>query len=152
MQRIFYSAIFVAMAAACAGSSTMSDTGLIQIKSNHDVNATADRLESTLKEKGMNVFARVPHSAGAAKVGLELKPTVLLLFGNPKAGTPLMQESRTVGIDLPQKMLIWEDDAGDVWLTYNDPAYLARRHGLKNETAIAKISGALSNFAQAAAQ
>lgn len=148
---IFFTALVAGALTACGGSN-MSDNGLIQIKSNHGVVDTADRLEADLKEKGMNVFARVPHSQGAAKVGLELKPTVLVLFGNPKAGTPLMQESRTVGIDLPQKMLIWEDDAGDVWLTYNDPAYLGRRHGLKNEAALSKIAGALANFAQAASE
>ncbi|MCR9143887.1 MAG: DUF302 domain-containing protein [bacterium] len=130
----------------------MSEDGLIRIKSNQSVEQTADRLEAALQAKEMKIFGRVPHSAGAAKAGLELKPTLLILFGNPKAGTPLMQESRTVAIDLPQKMLIWEDDAGAVWLAYNDPAYLARRHGLKNEAVLSKIAGALEAFARAATE
>lgn len=98
--------------------------GLITVHSAHDVNTTADRMEAMLKNKGMTVFARVNHAAGAEKVGKTLRPTQLLIFGNPKAGTPLMQCRQQVGIDLPQKALIWEDADGQVWLTYNDPKYL----------------------------
>ncbi len=136
---------------ACGDGSAAGD-GLIKVKSNHSVGDTADRLEATLKEKGMRLFARVPHSDGAASVGLELKPTLLVLFGNPKAGTPLMQQQRTVAIDLPQKMLIWEDAAGAVWLAYNAPAYLKARHSLPDSPVIEKITGALANFAQAATE
>lgn len=141
--------ISAATVTAC-GDRASADNGLIKVKSNYSVSETADRLESTLQAKGMRVFARVPHSDGAARVGLELKPTLLMLFGNPKAGTPLMQQQRTVAIDLPQKMLVWEDDAGQVWLAYNDPAYLKARHSLPDSPVLGKITGALASFAKAA--
>ena len=134
---------FVSMASA--------DNGLISIKSSHDVQGTADRLENTLREKGMTVFIRINHAEGAQKVGKKLRPTELVVFGNPKVGTPLMQCSQSVAIDLPQKALIWEDEAGHVWLSYNDPRYLAKRHGItKCVNVIKKIEKALSNFAHAA--
>jgi uncharacterized protein (DUF302 family) len=98
-----------------------AEPGLISVKSSHDVKNTADRLETVLNEKGMTVFLRVDHTEGARKVGQELRPTELVIFGNPKVGTPLMQCSQTVAIDLPQKALIWQDESGQVWLTYNDP-------------------------------
>ena len=125
--------------------------GLISIKSSHDVQRTADRLENTLREKGMTVFIRINHAEGAQKVGKKLRPTELVVFGNPKVGTPLMQCSQSVAIDLPQKALIWEDEAGHVWLSYNDPRYLAKRHGITEcLNVIKKIEKALSNFAHAA--
>jgi uncharacterized protein (DUF302 family) len=127
--------------------------GLITVKSSHDVKNTADRLENILKEKGMNVFLRIDHTEGARKVGKELRPTELLIFGNPKVGTPLMQCSQTTAIDLPQKALIWQDESGQVWLTYNDPHYLATRHGIDGCKAVLdKVKNALKNFAQAATQ
>lgn len=125
--------------------------GIVSLKSSHSVSATLDKLEAILKEKGMNVFARVPHSEGAKKAGMELRPTELLLFGNPKVGTPLMQCSQTVAIDLPQKALAWQDKDGQVWLSYNDPQYLNQRHGLDDcAEVLKKVSGALNNFATAA--
>jgi uncharacterized protein (DUF302 family) len=125
--------------------------GLINIKSSHNVKGTADRLENTLREKGMTVFIRINHAEGAQKVGKKLRPTELVVFGNPKVGTPLMQCSQSVAIDLPQKALIWEDEAGHVWLSYNDPKYLAKRHGITEcVNVIKKIEKALSNFAHAA--
>lgn len=125
--------------------------GLISIKSSHDVQRTADRLENTLRGKGMTVFIRINHAEGAQKVGKKLRPTELVVFGNPKVGTPLMQCSQSVAIDLPQKALIWEDEAGHVWLSYNDPRYLAKRHGITEcVNVIKKIEKALSNFAHAA--
>ena len=106
-----------------------------------------------LKQKGMTVFARVDHSAGAAKVGKALRDTQLVLFGNPKVGTPLMQCAQSVAIDLPQKALIWKDEAGQVWLSYNDPAYLATRHQIQGcDEVLEKVSGALAKFSQAATQ
>jgi uncharacterized protein (DUF302 family) len=127
--------------------------GLITVKSSHDVKNTADRLENILKEKGMNVFLRIDHTEDARKVGKELRPTELLIFGNPKVGTPLMQCSQTTAIDLPQKALIWQDESGQVWLTYNDPHYLATRHGIDGCKAVLdKVKNALKNFAQAATQ
>ena len=99
----------------------------------------------------MTVFIRINHTEGAQKVGKKLRPTEILIFGNPKVGTPLMQCKQSVAIDLPQKALIWEDEAGQVWLSYNDPKYLADRHGItKCVGVIKKIQKALSNFANAA--
>ncbi len=132
-------------------SLAFADNGLISIKSSHDVQRTADRLENILRGKDMTVFIRINHAEGAQKVGKELRPTELLIFGNPKVGTPLMQCSQSVAIDLPQKALIWEDEAGHVWLSYNDPKYLAKRHGITEcVNVIKKIEKALSNFAHAA--
>ena len=108
----------------------MAADGLITIPSSFGAEETADRLESEITGRGMTVFARVDHAAGAAQVGMTLRPTELLIFGNAKGGTPLMQSVQTIGIDLPLKALVWQDDAGVTWLSYNDPASLARRHGL----------------------
>ena len=130
-----------------------AESGLVSVKSVHDVKATTDRLENILKEKGMNVFIRINHAEGAKKVGKELRPTELLIFGNPNVGTPLMQCAQTVAVDLPQKALIWQDEAGQVWLTYNDPQYLAERHGMTEcGEVLQKVTTALSNFAKAATQ
>jgi uncharacterized protein (DUF302 family) len=108
----------------------MSDDGLITIASKFSVKETIDRLASTVTSKGMTVFGRIDHGAGAAQVGMPLRPTEVLIFGNAKGGTPLMQAKQTIGIDLPLKALAWEDAEGKVWVTSNDPAWLARRHGL----------------------
>ena len=127
--------------------------GLVAVKSSHDVKATADKLESVLKEKGMTVMARVNHQQGAEKAGMELRPTEVVIFGNPKVGTPLMQCAQSVAIDLPQKALIWEDANGEVWLGYNNPEYLKNRHSIEGcDEVLEKISGALGNFATAATQ
>jgi uncharacterized protein (DUF302 family) len=115
----------------------MHEDGLITIASNHAVKATIDRLAADLAAKGITIFARIDHAAGAAEVGLPLRPTELLIFGNPKAGTPLMQSRQTIGIDLPLKCLSWQDEAGLVWLSYNDLSWLAQRHGLDAEVAAA---------------
>ena len=137
--------IFIFISPALAGN------GLITVKSNHDVAATADRLENALKTKGMTVFARINHAEGARKVGKQLRPTQLVIFGNPKVGTPLMQCSQSIAVDLPQKALIWEDDKGQAWLSYNDPDYLAKRHGITAcGEVLAKVTKALQNFAKAA--
>ncbi len=125
--------------------------GVVDVKSNHSVADTADKLVAALEAKGMTVFARVDHAAGAATIDADLRPTELVLFGNPKVGTPLMQCSQSVGIDLPQKALIWEDSEGQVWLSYNDPTYLVTRHDLGDcEEVLGKVSKALANFAAAA--
>ena len=132
-------------------SQAYADNGIISVKSSHEVKATADRLENTLKQKGMTVFVRINHAEGAQKVGKKLRPTELVVFGNPKVGTPLMQCSQSTAIDLPQKALIWQDDQGQVWLSYNDPNYLVERHGITGcDEVIKKIEKALSNFAKAA--
>jgi uncharacterized protein (DUF302 family) len=128
-----------------------ADNGIISVKSSHEVKATADRLENALKRKGMTVFTRINHAEGAQKVGKKLRPTELVVFGNPKVGTPLMQCSQSAAIDLPQKALIWEDQEGTVWFSYNDPNYLVERHGITQcAEVIKKIEKALSNFAKAA--
>jgi len=132
-------------------SVTYADNGIISIKSSHDVKTTVDRLEDKLREKGMTVFIRINHAEGAEKVGKKLRPTELIIFGNPKVGTPLMQCGQSVGIDLPQKALIWQDESGQVWLSYNDPKYLANRHSIKEcSEVIKKIEKALGNFAKMA--
>jgi len=106
------------------------DHGIVRIASSHSVGVTMDHLESLLKERGIIVFARIDFSGDAARAGLTLRPEQLLIFGNPKAGTPLMQAAATAGLDLPLKALIWEDADGKTWLAYNTPQYVVRRHGL----------------------
>ena len=108
----------------------MAADGLITRESRFTAAETLARLEGEITARGMSVFARVDHAAGAAAAGLALRPTTVVLFGNAKAGTPLMQESQTIGIDLPLKALVFEDEAGKVWLAYNDPRWLAARHRL----------------------
>jgi len=125
--------------------------GLITVKSAHSAKATMDRLEKIVKERGMTVFNRIDHAAGAAKIGKKLRATELLVFGNPAGGTPLMECEQTTGIDLPLKALVWEDAAGQVWLGYNDPAFLAQRHGAVNCPVVANLQKALAGVAQAAA-
>jgi uncharacterized protein (DUF302 family) len=129
----------------------MADNGLVHVKSVHDVKTTADRLEKILNEKGMTLFNRIDHTAGAQKVGHTLRQTELLIFGNPNVGTPLMLCSQTAAIDLPQKALIWEDKSGQVWFSYNNPKYIKHRHNVNGcDDVIGKIGKALGNFAKAA--
>lgn len=129
-----------------------ANNGIITKKSTNSVGATLDCLEKTLKAKGLTVFARVNHTAGAKKVGLSMRPTELLVFGNPKMGTPLMNSNQTMGLDLPMKALAWEDAKGQVWVSYNDPAYLANRHTVTDHPAIIKkMTGALGMFTDRAA-
>jgi uncharacterized protein (DUF302 family) len=130
----------------------MADNGLITLASQHAVKATIDRLETAAKTKGLTIFARVDHAAGATTVGMPLRPTELLIFGNARGGTPLMQLAQTIGIDLPLKALAWEDAAGKTWLSYNDPAWLAARHDIAEQGAtVAKTLGnALAALAQEA--
>ena len=127
--------------------------GVIQLKSDHSVAATADKLVNALTGKGLTVFAEIDHAAGAEEAEMTLRPTELIVFGNPKVGTPLMQCAQTTAIDLPQKALVWEDEDGQVWLGYNDPAYLKERHGLEGcDEALEKVATALDNFARMATQ
>ena len=152
----------LAFAASCAPASpanpgvadplTPSD-GLVTVPSSHGVDETFNRLRGAIEEKEpLSVIATVDHAANARGAGMELPPTRLLIFGNPNLGTPLMRSSRTVGIDLPQKFLVWEDEQGQVFITYNDPAYLARRHDLRNQDEVLEqISAALRGLAEAAA-
>jgi uncharacterized protein (DUF302 family) len=108
----------------------MAADGLTTIPSSFGAKATMDRLEAAIKAKGMTVFARIDHAAGAASVGLPLRPTELLIFGHAKGGTPLMQADQAIGIDLPLKALVTEDAAGKTWLSYNEPRWVAARHGI----------------------
>ena len=130
-----------------------ADSGLVSVKSAHSVKKTADRLESVIKAKGMKVFNRIDHAKGAKSVNKSLRPTELIIFGNPKIGTVLMQCQQSVGIDLPQKALVWEDATGQVWLSYNNPQYLVERHQItKCGEVVGKIKKALDNFAKAATE
>ena len=130
----------------------MTAEGVINIESSHSVAETADRLESILKEKGMKIFNRIKHSDGANSVGVQLNPTELVIFGNPKVGAPLMKCQQTVAIDLPQKALIWQDDGAKVWITYNDPSYLRSRHGISGcDEVISRVQKALAGMSRAAA-
>ena len=135
-----------------SNNSKSTDTGLVSVSSQHSVAETANRLEAVLQEKGLKTAARINHAAAAAVVGETLRPTELVLFGNPKAGTPLMQSQQTIAIDLPQKMLVWEDESGAVWLTYNNPAYLAGRHTITGcDELISATANGLAAIAEAAA-
>ena len=127
----------------------MAADGLITIKSSFGPQETMNRLEAEVKAKGMTVFAHVDHAAGAAAVGMQLRPSDLLIFGAAKGGTPLMQAVQTIGIDLPLKALVWQDDKGTTWLSYNDPAYLVQRHGVgeQAEGAITAMTAALKAVA-----
>jgi uncharacterized protein (DUF302 family) len=130
----------------------MAAPGLTTIRSSRGPKETMDRLETEVKAKGMTVFARIDHAAEATQVGLSLRPTEVLIFGNAKAGTPLMQSVQTIGIDLPLKALVWQDASGDTWLSCNEPAWLAQRHGLGGETeaVIKMMTAALQAAAKAA--
>src|SRR5467141_3433273 len=126
--------------------------GLTSIESTFGPKETMDRLEAEIHQKGMNVFARIDHAAGAAEVGLELAPTELIIFGNPRGGTPLMQAVQTVGIDLPLKVLVWQDATNKTWLSYNEPGWIAQRHNIANaERVVNSMGTALSAMARTAA-
>lgn len=126
--------------------------GMTDVKSDSSVASTTERLQNILEEQGMTVFNRISHSDGAKKAGLELRETELLIFGNPKAGTPLMQCQQSVAIDLPQKALIWQDEAEQVWISYNEPQYLAKRHKVTGcSEALAKVEQALAKVVKQAA-
>ena len=130
----------------------MAAEGLITVKSSYGPAETMKRLEAAVTSKGMTVFAHVDHAAGAAAVGMSLRPTDLLVFGNAKGGTPLMQSVQTLGIDLPLKVLVWQDASGATWLSYNDPVWLVKRHagGGEVEAMARAMSAALGAFAKAA--
>lgn len=130
----------------------MATAGLTSIQSAFGPEETAARLETAIKSKGLTLFARVDHAAGAAAVGLELRPTQLFVFGNAKGGTPLMQARQTAGIDLPLKALVWQDADGKTWVSYNSPAWLAERHGIGAEAhaTLIALTGGLEALAKAA--
>jgi len=143
--------LYVAVAGLFLFAAASAGDGLITKKSAFGAVETLDRLEAVLKEKGITVFARVSHTKGAEGVGIELRPTELLIFGNPKLGSHFFTSNQTAGIDLPMKALAWEDADGQVWLTYNDPQYIADRHGITDRAEIVqKMSGALDKMTTAA--
>ncbi|MDX1422202.1 MAG: DUF302 domain-containing protein [Kiloniellales bacterium] len=129
-----------------------AEDGLVKKLSARGVQTTMDSLQNLVENKGLTVFARIDHAAAAAEVGEDMLPTQLLVFGNPAIGTQLMTSQRTVGIDLPIKVLIWEEADGRVWIAYNDPAYLAERHGIKDRRPVLeKMKAAISGIVSAAA-
>ena len=128
-----------------------ADDGMISKKSQYSVKVTLDRLENALKKKGIKIATRWSHDAGAKGAGIPLRDTELLIFGNPKLGSHFFTSNQTAGIDLPMKALAWKDAKGQVWLTYNDPQYIADRHGIKDRAEIvAKMTGALNKLTNVA--
>jgi len=138
--------VFIAIPVAAA-------EGVINVPSAFNVEETADRMESILNEKGMTIFNRIKHSEGAGKVGIELRNTELIIFGNTKVGSPLMECRQSVAIDLPQKALIWEDNKANAWISYNDPRYIEKRHNITGcDEIISKIEKALAGITKSASE
>lgn len=133
-------------------STTYAADGMVNVKSKFAVSHTADRFVGIVKKKGMKVMAHIKHDKGAKSVGIDIKPTELVIFGNPKIGAPMIACERSIAIDLPQKMLVWEDKDGQVWMSYNDPVYIADRHQLKDDCrgGLKKVAGALSKLSHKA--
>jgi uncharacterized protein (DUF302 family) len=132
-------------------ASLFAAQGLIRVASPYSVEDTAKRFEQVISAKGMKIFQRIRHSDAAAAVGVPLKPTQLIIFGNPKVGSPLMKCAPTVAIDLPQKALVWQDADGKVWIGYNDPEWLKQRHDIQGcDQVLDKVSGALAKLTAAA--
>lgn len=152
MKKLAFGSTLATLAAGLLLSTSLwaQSEGLVSVVSPRSAPDTMNRLEGLVKERGLNVFARIDHAAGAAKIGKTLRPTELLIFGNPQGGTPLMECAQTAGIDLPLKALVWQDEAGKVMLSYNDPDYLAKRHGAAACPAVENLKKALSGLAQAA--
>jgi uncharacterized protein (DUF302 family) len=147
--RTLFTAAIVATVVTITTTAQAAD-GLIEVKSAQPPKATLDRFEAAAKERGLTVFARIDHAAGAAKVGKTLRATELLIFGNPQGGTPLMECAQSAGIDLPLKAMAWEDAQGQSWLGYNDPAWIAQRHGAAACPVVENLRKALDALAQAA--
>lgn len=150
-------AAFLLLAPAVAPTQALSaahvsEGGVITIESAHDVTTTIDRLAAAVEGAGAKIFARVDHAAGASNVGQDLRPTQMLMFGNPKLGTPALQAAQTIGMDLPLRVVAWEDEAGKTMISYTDPAAIAARHGIAaDHPVIAKMTGALAKLTGKAA-
>jgi uncharacterized protein (DUF302 family) len=142
------SALFALTSALAFAPATAAD-GLVTVKSPYDAKQTMTRFEDIVKQRGLTVFARIDHAAGANKIGKTLRPTEVLIFGNPQGGTPLMECAQSVGIDLPLKALVWEDATGQVWVGYNDPAYLMKRHESAACPAAENVKKALTSISEA---
>lgn len=146
----FFSIVLVLLSIA---STTQADTGLINVPSQFDVADTAKRFTAAVTEAGLTVFNRIDHAAGAAKAGKTLRPTQLIIFGSPKVGSALMTSDQRVGIDLPFKVLVWQDAEANVWLSYNSPDYVFNRFAINDRPEVkAKVSGVLEKFARHATQ
>jgi len=145
MRRTLFSVLLVLPLALLAPARAAD--GLAAVKSPYTVKETIDRLEATAKARNLVIFARVDHAAGAQKIGRTIRPTELLIFGNPQGGTPFMECAQSVGIDLPLKALAWQDDAGQVWLGYNEPQFIAVRHGVPNCAVVPNLKKALESLA-----
>ncbi len=145
--------LFILITVLPLSFSALAAQGMVNIKSTHSVNDTANKLEKILKSKGMTIFNRVQHSSAAKKVGIDINPTQLIIFGNPKIGSKLMQCAPTVAIDLPQKALVWQDNEQQVWISYNNPLYLQKRHNIEGcDLILHKVSAALGKLTGAAAK
>src|SRR3989475_7211294 len=140
---------FVLVSLLAFSSAAFGADGLIAIKSPFAAKETMNRFEDNARQRGLNVFARIDHASGAAKIGKTLRPTEVLIFGNPQGGTPFMECAQSVGIDLPLKALVWEDAQPQVWLGYNDLEFLAQRHGVAQCPVVISLSKALSGLAEA---
>lgn len=146
MKKMFASGVIFTLAVSAMAS------GIVNVSSDFSVKETSERLETILKKKGMKIFNHINHSQGAKSVGIDLRDTELIIFGNPKVGSPLIKCQQTVALDLPQKALIWKDDMKKVWISYNDPKYLVQRHDLKGcEKVLGKVEKALAGITKAAA-
>ncbi|MEP7283867.1 MAG: DUF302 domain-containing protein [Rubrivivax sp.] len=143
-----FKALAVALLAAFTLQSHAAD-GLVAVKSSHTIAETGSRLVTALQARGLKLFARVDHAAGAATLGQTLRPTEVFIFGNPQGGTPLMVCQQTTGIDLPLKALIWQDATGQVWFGYNDPAWIAARHAVADCPVVPNLAKALAGLATA---
>ena len=141
--------VLAIVAALFVTASANAADGLLSLKSPYPATETMNRFEDAAKQRGLIVFARIDHAAGAARIGKTLRPTEVLIFGNPQGGTPFMECMQSVGIDLPLKALVWEDAQGQVWLAYNDPTWLASRHGVADCAAARAIGTALSGLSEA---
>lgn len=148
MKRLF---VLMSLMVLIPAVSMAGENGMINKKSHFSVKVTLDRLENVLRKKGITIVTRWSHHAGAKKANIPLRPTELLIFGNPKMGSHFFTSQQSAGIDLPMKALAWKDKNGQVWLTYNDPMYIASRHGIDNRPAIVKkMTGALNNLTNVA--
>lgn len=141
-----------AITTSAQAAAHISEGGVVTIESAHDVATTIDRLEDAVEGAGAKVFARIDHAAGAANVDMELRPTQMLMFGNPKLGTPALQAGQTIGMDLPLRVVAWEDETGKTMVSYTDPATMAARHGIDaDHPVVAKMTGALAKLTGKAA-
>jgi uncharacterized protein (DUF302 family) len=147
-----FDALFLGLTSLLVATAMPSPAGIVRTKSSRGVAETVERLEASIRQKGLTIFSRVDHAAGAKTVDMSLRPTTVLLFGSAKGGTPLMQSQQEVGLDLPLKVLVWEDASGETWLSYTDPVWLAERYAIKDrEDAVEGIAALLRALVNAAA-